>query len=111
MVRILGKAWRPSRANRDIQPSSDQALSVICWLGLGQYDFATGEWADWLPVITPVYPLTAAKVHGPNVVKELRGADDRAITFSRSDLPHERDLTPVEWHEATTYWRHMGIYG
>ena len=66
---------------------------------------------SWLAVITPVYPLPAAKVHDPNVVKVLRAADGRAITFSRSALPHVRDLPPEEWHQATTYWGHVGIYG
>lgn len=62
-------------------------------------------------VITPVYPLAATKLHDPNVVKVLRAADGRAITFSRSALPHVRDLTPERWAERTTYWGHVGLYG
>jgi 3-deoxy-manno-octulosonate cytidylyltransferase (CMP-KDO synthetase) len=65
----------------------------------------------WLPVITPVYPLPPAKIHDPNVVKVLRAGDGRAITFSRSALPHVRDLPPEQWHSRTTYWGHVGIYG
>ncbi len=65
----------------------------------------------WLPVITPVYPLPAEKVHDPNVVKVLRATDGRAITFSRSALPHVRDLPPEQWSSRTTYWGHVGIYG
>ncbi|KMM16913.1 3-deoxy-manno-octulosonate cytidylyltransferase [Synechococcus sp. GFB01] len=67
--------------------------------------------ADWPPVITPVYPLPAPKIHDPNVVKVLRASDGRAITFSRSALPHVRDLPPDQWHSRTTYWGHVGIYG
>ncbi len=65
----------------------------------------------WLPVVTPVYPLVPEKIHDPNVVKVLRAADGRAITFSRSALPHVRDLSPDQWHRRTTYWGHVGIYG
>jgi 3-deoxy-manno-octulosonate cytidylyltransferase (CMP-KDO synthetase) len=65
----------------------------------------------WLPVITPVYPLLPEKIHDPNVVKVLRATDGRAITFSRSALPHVRDLPPEQWHTRTTYWGHVGIYG
>lgn len=67
--------------------------------------------ATWIPVITPVYPLASAKIHDPHVVKVLRATDGRAITFSRSALPHVRDLTPEQWHSRTTYWGHVGIYG
>ena len=65
----------------------------------------------WVPVITPVYSLGPEKIHDPNVVKVLRSSDGRAITFSRSALPHVRDLNPDQWHRCTTYWGHVGIYG
>jgi 3-deoxy-manno-octulosonate cytidylyltransferase (CMP-KDO synthetase) len=65
----------------------------------------------WSAVITPVYPLAPEKIHDPNVVKVLRASSGRAITFSRSALPHVRDLPPELWHERTTYWGHVGIYG
>ena len=72
---------------------------------------ATKPEGNWVPVITPVYPLAAEKIHDPNVVKVLRAANGRAITFSRSALPHVRDLAPEEWHRVNTYWGHVGIYG
>ncbi|WP_087069348.1 3-deoxy-manno-octulosonate cytidylyltransferase [Cyanobium sp. NIES-981] len=62
-------------------------------------------------VLTPVYALPAGKVHDPNVVKVLLAADGRAITFSRSALPHVRDLAPELWTTRTTYWGHVGLYG
>ena len=65
----------------------------------------------WVPVITPVYPLGPEKIHDPNVVKVLRSSDGRAITFSRSALPHVRDMNPDQWHHCATYWGHVGIYG
>lgn len=73
-------------------------------------DHAADPASCWLPVITPVYPLLPEKIHDPNVVKVLRATDGRAITFSRSALPHVRDLPPEQWHCRTTYWGHVGIY-
>ena len=63
------------------------------------------------PVLTPVYPLAADKLHDPNVVKVLRARDGRAITFSRSALPHLRGVPPEQWANHTTYWGHVGLYG
>jgi 3-deoxy-manno-octulosonate cytidylyltransferase (CMP-KDO synthetase) len=63
------------------------------------------------PVLTPVYPLSADKIHDPNVVKVLRACDGRAITFSRSALPHLRGVPPEQWAHHTTYWGHVGLYG
>jgi 3-deoxy-manno-octulosonate cytidylyltransferase (CMP-KDO synthetase) len=65
----------------------------------------------WPPVITPVHPLQPDQIHNPNVVKVLLASDGRALTFSRSALPHVRDLPPEQWHSRTTYWGHVGIYG
>jgi 3-deoxy-manno-octulosonate cytidylyltransferase (CMP-KDO synthetase) len=63
------------------------------------------------PVLTPVYRLGPEKIHDPDVVKVLRAADGRAITFSRSALPHVRDLPPDQWHQRARYWGHVGLYG
>ena len=65
----------------------------------------------WPPVITPVHPLAPEQIHNPNVVKVLLAANHRAITFSRSAIPHVRDLPPDQWHRRTTFWGHVGIYG
>ena len=62
-------------------------------------------------VVTPVYSLSAAAVHNPNVVKALLAHDGRALYFSRSAIPHVRDVDPADWHRHTTYWGHVGIYG
>jgi 3-deoxy-manno-octulosonate cytidylyltransferase (CMP-KDO synthetase) len=64
-----------------------------------------------LPVLTPVYELGPDRLHDPAVVKVLRAGDGRALTFSRSALPHVRDVEPRHWHRHTTYWGHVGIYG
>ena len=67
---------------------------------------------DPLPeVVTPVYGLSEATVHNPNVVKTLLSHDGRALYFSRSAIPHVRDVDPADWHRHTTYWGHVGMYG
>ena len=62
-------------------------------------------------VVTPVYGLKPETVHNPNVVKTLLAHDCRALYFSRSAIPHVRDVDPAEWHQHTTYWGHVGMYG
>jgi 3-deoxy-manno-octulosonate cytidylyltransferase (CMP-KDO synthetase) len=62
-------------------------------------------------VVTPVYGLTPATIHNPNVVKTLLAHDGRALYFSRSAIPHVRDVDPSEWHRHTTFWGHVGMYG
>ena len=62
-------------------------------------------------VVTPVYGLQPATVHNPNVVKTLMSHDGRALYFSRSAIPHVRDVDPAEWHRYATYWGHVGMYG
>ena len=62
-------------------------------------------------VVTPVYRLTPDTVHNPNVVKTLLAHDGRALYFSRSAIPHVRDVDPSDWHAHATYWGHVGMYG
>ena len=62
-------------------------------------------------VVTPVYRLKPDSIHNPNVVKTLLAHDGRALYFSRSAIPHVRDVDPSEWHGHATYWGHVGMYG
>lgn len=62
-------------------------------------------------VVTPVYRLNPASIHNPAVVKTLLAHDGRALYFSRSAIPHVRDVDPIDWHQHTNYWGHVGIYG
>jgi 3-deoxy-manno-octulosonate cytidylyltransferase (CMP-KDO synthetase) len=61
-------------------------------------------------VLRPIYRLSAEKLHNPNVVKVLLAADGRGLYFSRSALPHVRDVDPAEWCSHTSFWGHVGIY-
>jgi len=80
----------------------------------GVIDEMANEFARRTPtpeVLTPVYRLSADKLHNPNVVKTLLNADGRALYFSRSAIPHVRGVDPADWHTHITYWGHVGIYG
>ena len=62
-------------------------------------------------VVTPVYRLSPATIHNPAVVKTLLANDGRALYFSRSAVPHVRDVDPADWHHHASYWGHVGMYG
>ena len=44
------------------------------------------------------------------MVKVVRAADQKALYFSRSPIPHVRDVESDEWLSATPYWGHTGVY-
>ena len=62
-------------------------------------------------VVTPVYRLKPDNIHNPAVVKTLLAHDGRALYFSRSAIPHVRDVDPAQWYQHTDYWGHVGMYG
>ena len=62
-------------------------------------------------VLTPVYRLKPDTIHNPAVVKTLLAHDGRALYFSRSAIPHVRDVDPADWHQHSPYWGHVGMYG
>ena len=49
-------------------------------------------------------PLDPDDLHNPNVVKVARSFDGRALYFSRSPIPFDRDGT------GCMHWRHVGLY-
>jgi len=62
-------------------------------------------------VATPVFPITNMDdVNNSNVVKVVRGADGNALYFSRSSIPHVRDVEPGDWLSETRFWGHTGVY-
>ena len=46
----------------------------------------------------------------PNIVKLVRSIDGRAMYFSRSLIPHDRDAGGVSDTPQSTYWKHPGLY-
>lgn len=60
-----------------------------------------------LPMVTAAAPLHDPQLRrDPNIVKVTLTTTGRALYFSRSEIPHPRDLVPG----MTWYW-HKGIYG
>lgn len=62
-------------------------------------------------VITPIYRLSREEIQDPNIVKVVTSVNDRALYFSRSSIPFNRDLPEEDWASETEYWGHVGIYG
>ncbi len=61
------------------------------------------------PMATLVAPFASAdQVANPNIVKVVTGITGRAIYFSRSPIPYDRDKAGIGL--AGQYWRHIGIY-
>jgi 3-deoxy-manno-octulosonate cytidylyltransferase (CMP-KDO synthetase) len=56
-------------------------------------------------VTTPKVRCTPEDIANPNAVKVVTAIDGRALYFSRSTIPFDRD-----GHGNTTYWKHLGLY-
>jgi 3-deoxy-manno-octulosonate cytidylyltransferase (CMP-KDO synthetase) len=50
----------------------------------------------------------AAQISDPNIVKAVMGKDSRAIYFSRSVIPYDREKSGIG--NVKNYLRHLGIY-
>lgn len=46
----------------------------------------------------------------PNIVKIVTGRGGRALYFSRSPMPHQRDNPESEWYNHFKYLKHIGLY-
>lgn len=65
------------------------------------------------PIATAATPvLSLEQWRNPSVVKVARGADARALYFSRAPIPFQRDREPSEEQLASElFLRHIGVYG
>jgi 3-deoxy-manno-octulosonate cytidylyltransferase (CMP-KDO synthetase) len=69
-----------------------------------------------LLIDNPDYPMatlaaqfeTAEQVADPNIVKVVVDREGRAIYFSRSPIPYDRDRGAIA--DVSSYLRHLGIY-
>jgi len=62
-------------------------------------------------VSTPVTRIAHhADIADPNVVKVAMSADNTAVYFSRSPIPHLRGVPEMEWLSHQVYWKHIGVY-
>ncbi|WP_199482588.1 3-deoxy-manno-octulosonate cytidylyltransferase [Vibrio owensii] len=58
-------------------------------------------------ITTAVAPISNKKeLHNPNIVKAILGLNDRALYFTRSDAPYNRE----DNNEFSLSFRHIGIY-
>lgn len=63
-------------------------------------------------VITAAYPgSNAGELSDPNRVKVVRTQDGRALYFSRSAIPHVREVPIEHWPKKALHWIHIGVYG
>lgn len=63
-----------------------------------------------VPMATARHSITdPAEIADPNVVKVVCDAQGRALYFSRSPIPHDREGADAP-AEAGRYWQHVGIY-
>jgi len=46
-----------------------------------------------------------------NVVKVVFGSKGQAMYFSRSTIPHLRDMAPEQWLANGVFFKHIGFYG
>ncbi len=79
----------------------------------GMLDALVSQWlAAPSDLITPIFPIhQTEELQNPNIVKAVRAADGRALYFSRSAVPHMRDISMDQWLQHGSYWGHIGVYG
>ena len=67
--------------------------------------------AGW-DIGTPAAPIQTLEAwRDPAAVKVVRGDDGRALYFSRSPIPHQRDGDPTaEQLNSSQFLRHIGVY-
>ena len=50
------------------------------------------------------------EIFNPSVVKVVIDSKNNALYFSRSTIPHLRDISQNDYLEEFTFWKHIGIY-
>jgi len=115
---VLTRAEHPSGTDRlaEVAERLDASIVVNVQGDLPLLDPAMIELLVSRLAAEPSLPMAtlASPIHdedewqSPHVVKVVVGADGRALYFSRSPIPHDRDgsRTPAE----PLGWRHIGMY-
>jgi len=52
----------------------------------------------------------SAELKNPNAVKVVVGKHGNALYFSRSPIPHNRNIADDNWLSSHTYLKHLGMY-
>jgi 3-deoxy-manno-octulosonate cytidylyltransferase (CMP-KDO synthetase) len=71
---------------------------------LEQIDTLLRVMKDSVQVGTVKTPCAPEEIHNPNAVKVVTAADGRALYFSRSTIPFDRDGS------SPRYFKHLGLY-
>ena len=50
------------------------------------------------------------QLFNPNVVKVVFNSEFNALYFSRSTIPHLRNIAPESWLKEHTFYKHIGMY-
>lgn len=69
--------------------------------------FAEKEF-DVATIITKIH--NSEDIENPSVVKVALNKDNYGLYFSRTPIPHLRDLPLNKWTENADFWKHIGIY-
>ncbi|MBK6266228.1 3-deoxy-manno-octulosonate cytidylyltransferase [Marivirga sp. S37H4] len=51
------------------------------------------------------------ELENPNIVKALKTDTGLALYFSRSSIPHMRNIPLEDWMKSHQHYKHIGIYG
>jgi 3-deoxy-manno-octulosonate cytidylyltransferase (CMP-KDO synthetase) len=68
---------------------------------------AVGQVEEGSDIGTVAAPLDPAEAADPNRVKVVTDARGRALYFSRSVIPHQREVGGAS---TSPYWQHVGVY-
>jgi 3-deoxy-manno-octulosonate cytidylyltransferase (CMP-KDO synthetase) len=76
-----------------------------------QIDLLAGKLDGITEIATLVKQLeTEEQLFNPNVVKAVLSDNGDALYFSRSPIPHVRNIPISQWLEKHTFYKHIGMY-
>ena len=76
-----------------------------------QIDLLAGKLDGITEIATLVKQLeTEEQLFNPNVVKAVLNATSEALYFSRSPIPHIRNVTSEYWVHKHKFFKHIGMY-
>lgn len=76
-----------------------------------QIDLLAGKLDGVTEIATLVKQLeTEEQLFNPNVVKAVLNANSEALYFSRSPIPHVRNVTSEHWVHKHKFFKHIGMY-
>ncbi len=115
------RGWRCLLTSPDLPSGTDRLYAVSRVIDADIYVNIQGDEPLLLPdhitailalftsadvdVTTPKVRCTSEDIANPNAVKVVTAIDGRALYFSRSTIPFDRD-----GQGKTTYWKHLGLY-